>query len=175
MVSHVGPQSGVVRLDSRTGDLVWQIGEEQLTAAAPEAGLELDSGGFRTDGRYVTASSTHVFSLDAASGEVLSAVPWPEPLAYGSDLLAVWPDGRVSRDDPQKPGDGIVFDPARPARGLAHTDGVVLAVAPDASRALVSRDTETGSDYRVVDGRTLEDLTKAVGLPEFSTRCGLQR
>ncbi|HWO51272.1 MAG TPA: BTAD domain-containing putative transcriptional regulator, partial [Ornithinibacter sp.] len=168
LVSHVGPQSGVVRLDSRTGDLVWQIGEAELIAAAPQAGPELDSGGFRTDGRYVTASSTHVFSLDAASGEVLSAVPWPEPLTSGSDLLAVWPDGRVSRDDPQKPGDGIVFDPARPARGLAHTDGVVLAVAPDASRALISRDTETGSDYRVVDGRTLRDLTKTVGLPEFS-------
>lgn len=168
LASQVGERPGVVRLEATTGEVEWKVREVELTSAAAGASPRVGGGGFRTDGRYVVASDTHVFALDAPTGEVLSAVPWPEPMPYGTDLLVVWPDGRVSRDDPKRAGGGIVFDPSRPDRGLARTDGLVLAVAPDGSRALVSRDQETGSDYRIVDGRSLKDLTPVVELPEFS-------
>ena len=168
LVTQVGTgEPGVVRFDARTGRVDWEVREEQLTAAEPTADPDVNGGGFRADGRYVVGTSTHVFTLEPTSGRVLGAVPWPEPLS-GSDSRAVWPDGRVSHWDEQREGDTVVFDPAHPERGYVRLDGLVLAVSPDGSRALVSRDTQTGSDYRFVDGRSLEDVSRAVELPERS-------
>ena len=155
---------GVVRFDAATGQVDWRVHEEELAAAAPGATPNVIGGGFRADGRFVTVTRSHVFTLDPATGRVLSAVPWSQELH--TPLLEVWPDGKVSREGPDGPDDGLVFDPAHPARGTARLDGLVLAVSPDASRVLVGRETETGTDLRVVDGRTLKDLTSTVEVAE---------
>ena len=138
--------------------------EAELTAAAPGATPNVTGGGFRADGRFVVETRSHVFTLDPATGRVLSAVPWPQQLF--TVHLKVWPDGKVSRDGLDGPYDGLVFDPAHPERGTAHLDGLVLAVSPDASRALVARKTATGTDLRIVDGRSLKDLTRTVEVAE---------
>ena len=98
------------------------------------------------------------------TGRVLSAVRWPQQLH--TRLLEVSPDGKVSRDGLDGPYDGLVFDPAHPERGTAQLDGLVLAVSPDSSRVLVGRQTATGTDLRVVDGRNLKDLTRTVEVAE---------
>ena len=156
----------VVRLDADTGAVVWHVRDSDLTAAAPDVEPFVDGGAFTASGTYVTASGTHVFTLDAATGRVVSAVPWPRRSAVGTDLLVVWPDGKVSRDDPDAPGTSLVFDPAHPERRTRALEGVVLAVSPDASRAFVVREGSTGADLRVVDGRTLEDASASVGAPD---------
>ena len=155
---------GVVRFDAATGRVDWRVGDVELEAAAPGAQSNVIGGGFRADGRFVVVTRSHVFTLDPATGRVLSAVPWPQEIH--TVFLEVWPDGKVSREGLKGLDDGLVFDPAKPERGTAHLDGLVLAVSPDASRALVSRETPTGSDLRVVDGRTLKDLTKTVEVAE---------
>ena len=88
------------------------------------------------------------------------------PQQLHTELLEVWPDGKVSREGLDGRDDGLVFDPAHPERGTAHLDGLVLAVSPDASRVLVGRETATGTDLRVVDGRSLKDLTRTVEVAE---------
>ena len=151
---------GVVRFDAATGRVDWQVREAELAAAAPGATPNVIGGGFRADGRYVAVTRSHVFTLDPATGRVLSAVPWPQQ--FHTVFLQVWPDGKVSRDGLGGRDDGLVFDPAHPERGTARLDGLVLAVSPDASRVLVGRETATGTDLRVVDGRSLKDLTRTV-------------
>jgi DNA-binding SARP family transcriptional activator/WD40 repeat protein len=151
---------GVVRFDAATGRVDWQVREAELAAAAPGAKPNVIGGGFRADGRFVAVTRTHVFTLDPATGRVLSAVPWPQ--RFHTVFLEVWPDGKVSREGLDGRDDGLVFDPAHPELGTAHLDGLVLAVSPDASRVLVGRETATGADLRVVDGRTLKDLTRTV-------------
>lgn len=166
LVSVVGDHPWVVRLDARTGKVDWQVDEAALTGGVAGVSGHVDGGGFTADGRYLLASDTHVFGLDPGTGAVGSAVPWPQPLDGGTDVLVVWPDGRVSRDQPQTPEASIVFDPAHPRRGLTRVEGVVLAVAPDGSRALVTRGGENGTNARVVDGITLKDASPAVNLPD---------
>jgi DNA-binding SARP family transcriptional activator/WD40 repeat protein len=155
---------GVVRFDSATGRVDWQVREAELAAAAPGASPNVIGGGFRADGRFVAVTRSHVFTLDHATGRVLSAVPWQQ--STHTVLLKVWPDGKVSRDGPDGRDDGLVFDPEHPERGTARLDGVVLAVSPDAARVLVGRETATGTELRVVDGRTLKDLTRTVEVAE---------
>src|SRR4029079_11891271 len=115
-----------------------------LAAAAPGAKPNVIGGGFRADGRFAAVTRTHVFTLDPATGRVLSAVPWSHQ--NHTVLLKVWADGKVSREGPDGRDDGLVFDPAHPERPPAHLDGLVLAVSPDASRVLVGRETATGTD-----------------------------
>ena len=155
---------GVVRFDAATGRVDWQVREAELAAAAPGAQPNVIGGGFRADGRYVVETRSHVFTLDPATGRVLSAVPWPQQLH--TMHLEIWPDGKVSREGLDGRDDGLVFDPAHPERGTAHLDGLALAVSPDASRVLVGRETATGTDLRVVDGRSLKDLTRTVEVAE---------
>ena len=156
---------GVVRLEAATGRVEWQVREAELAAAAPGATANVIGGGFRADGRFVTVTRSHVFTLDPATGRVMSAVPWPQQFHTG--LLEVWPDGKVSRDGPRGRDDGLVFDPAHPERGTARLDGLVLAVSPDASRVLVGRETATGTDLRVVDGASLKDVTRTVEVAQY--------
>ena len=155
---------GVVRLDAATGRVDWKVREAELAAAAPGAKPNVIGGGFRADGRFVAVTRSHVFTLDPATGRVLSTVPWPQQLH--TELLQVLPDGKVSREGLDGRDDGLVFDPAHPERGTAHLDGLVLAVSPDASKVLVGRETATGTDLRVVDGRSLKDLTRTVEVAE---------
>ena len=155
---------GVVRLDAATGRVEWQVREADLAAAAPGAKSNVIGGGFRADGRFVAVTRSHVFTLDPATGRVLSAVPWPQQ--FHTVFLQVWPDGKVSRDGQRGRDDGLIFDPAHPERGTARLDGLVLAVSPDGSRVLVGRETTTGADLRVVDGHSLKDLTRTVEVAE---------
>ena len=159
---------GVVRFDAATGRIDWQVREAELEAAAPRAKPNVIGGGFRADGRFVAVTRSHVITLDPATGRVLSAVPWPQQ--SHTVLLQVWPDGKVSREGPGGQDDGLVFDPAHPERGTARLDGMVLAVSPNAARVLVGRETATGTDLRVVDGRTLKDLTRTVEVAEHVFR-----
>ncbi len=155
---------GVVRFGTATGRVEWQVHEADLVAAAPGATGDVIGGGFRADGRFVVVTRSHVFTLDPATGRVLSAVPWPQ--RFHTVFLKVWPDGKVSRDGLGGRDDGLVVDPAHPERGTARLDGLVLAVSPDASRVLVGRQTAVGTDLRVVDGHSLKDLTRTVEVAE---------
>jgi DNA-binding SARP family transcriptional activator/WD40 repeat protein len=155
---------GIDRLDAATGRVDWRVRASALRAATPGAQPNVIGGGFRADGRYVAVTRSHVFTLDPATGRVLSAVPWPQ--RFHTTLLKVWPDGKVSRDGPGGREDGVVFDPVHPERGTAHLDGLVLAASPDATRILVARQTATGTALRLVDGRTLKDVTRTVELAE---------
>ena len=115
---------GVVRMDAATGEVVWAT--RDLGRVAPGASPWVGNGGLRADGRYVVTTDSHVLTLDPDTGAILDATAWPEPMPY-SDLFRVWPDGRVSREDPEQAATGILFDPSHPERGATEIDGIPLS------------------------------------------------
>ena len=159
-----GDKPGVVRLDADSGKVVWATRE--LDRVVPGASPWVAHGGLRADGRFVVTTDSHVFTLDADTGDVLGSAAWPEPVSF-ADLFRVWPDGRVSQDAPDKPGSGMVFDPARPERGTTELDGIPLSFSPDGSRVVLAGDADGESELRVA---TTADPNKAspwVRVPAF--------
>ena len=146
IVPEGGGTPGVVRLDAATGEVVWAT--RGVEGVAPDASASVGHGGLRADGRYVVTTDSHVITLDPDGGEVLDAVAWPEEMPF-TDLFLVWPDGRVSREAPDTPGVGIVFDPADPERGTSEIDGIPRSFSPDGSRMVLLGDSEGGTDVRV--------------------------
>ena len=108
----------------------------------------MGNGGLSADGRYVVTTDSHVLTLDPDTGAILDSSPWPEPMPY-SDLFRVWPDGRVSREVPDQPTTGILFDPRHPERGTTEIDGIPLSISPDGTRVVLLGRTESGTDLRV--------------------------
>lgn len=156
-------QPGLVRLDAATGEVVWELrGVDELV---PGSGPHIDGGGMTDDGRYLAANGSHVLTIDAATGEVLDAVPWPEETPF-ADFFLVWPDGRVSRavDDG---GTGVVFDPRRPELGLVAAPGLPTSVSPDGSRLVLVDPDESGSTVRIVPTDDLGAGTPTVRVEGF--------
>ena len=116
---------------------------------APGASPWAGGGGLRSDGRYVVTTESHVLTLDPATGAVLDAAAWPEPMAY-TELFRVWPDGRVSRDAPDEPATrASVFDPRHPERGDDRGRRRPVSFSPDGSRLVLVRRVDGGTDLRV--------------------------
>ena len=146
IVPEGGDNPGVVRMDAATGEVVWAT--RDLGRVAPGASPWVGNGGLRADGRYVVTTDSHVLTLDPDTGAILDATAWPEPMPY-SEVFRVWPDGRVSREDPERAATGILFDPSHPERGATEIDGIPLSVSPDGSRVLLLGSTDSGTDLRV--------------------------
>lgn len=156
-------QPGLVRLDAVTGEVVWELrGIDELV---PGSATHIDSGGMSGDGRYLAATGSHVLTVDAATGEVLDSVPWPEESPF-ADFFLVWPDGRVSRADDDE-ATGVVFDPQRPELGTVEAPGIPTSVSPDGSRLVLVRPDDTGSSVRIVPTGDLEAQTPTVRVESF--------
>jgi WD40 repeat protein len=159
--------SGIVRLDTATGETVWAVRMADLQKAAPEGpGRGVMWGGLTADGRYLVTTDTHVFTLDVGSGTVTAATPWPEPFPFTTEFI-VWPDGRVSRDKPDDLSTGLLFDPARPERGLVEIDGIPVSFSPDGSRAVLTREVDGVTDLRIAQVDDLSDTSPWVRAPSF--------
>ena len=111
-------------------------------------------------------TESHLITLDPANGKVLEVVAWPAVLG-NPDLFRVWPDGRVSRDDPDAPGTGVVFDPSHPERGSTEIDGIPVSFSPDGSRLVLIRSVDGGTDLRVADTADPGEATPWVRMPAF--------
>ena len=158
-----GGDSGVVRLDSATGEQEWATrGLDRVAAGASPWVL---TGGVRSDGRYMVATESHVVTLDPADGAVLDAVARPAGL---EDVdFQVWPDGRVSGEATDAPGRGSVFDPRHPERGTTEIDGVPLSFSPDGSRMVLVRRVDGGTDVRVAPTSDPDEPSPWLRVPSF--------
>ena len=146
-------------LDAADGSAVWRLPMRRLAQAAG-AGFEpflFSHAGWRRDGMLVLASSTHVFEVDPRSGDVVEAVPWPEPVTPGA-TFHVWPDGRVSFGG-EEGSTPMIFDPDRPRLDVVEPGGVVMASSPSGDRILTSTETAAGVVLRIHDSRTLRPVS----------------
>ncbi|WP_438853730.1 nSTAND1 domain-containing NTPase [Agromyces sp. M3QZ16-3] len=163
IVPEFSDEPGLVRLDAETGEVDWEL--RGVDALVPGSVEEIDGGGMRSDGRYLAANGSHVLTIDAATGELLDAVPWPEAAPF-TDFFLVWPDGRVSRADEDE-ATGEVFDLRRPELGSVQVAGIPTSVSPDGSRLVMVHHDDTGSNVEIVPTGDVEAQTPTVRVESY--------
>ncbi|WP_377641811.1 BTAD domain-containing putative transcriptional regulator [Oryzobacter terrae] len=166
IVTELADRPGVVRLDARTGEVDWAVREEAMTRAVPGVMPWVTMGGLTATGAYLVNTDSHVLTLDADTGSVLGGAPWPETMPF-TTLFRVWPDGRVSREEPGDTGTGLVFDPHHPDRGTTSMAGVPISFSPDGTRMVLAREVASVSELRIA---RLADPTRGSGwvrMPAF--------
>ena len=148
-----GEDPGVVRLDARTGEVVW---DDRRGPRAGGTGRRAVGDEGRPDARTAATSSTtdtHVFTLDPRPGRSSAPPRGPSRCRY-TDLVRVWPDGRVSRDEPDDRRPGSSSTPATRS-GDAPRSTASRSRSPRTARAWsLVREIDGGTDLRVAPGAT---------------------
>lgn len=121
-------EPAVAILDPATGELLRQVTPADLRDAEPDTAPWLDESLHLRGGDVVASTSTHVFVVDAATGDVVRSHPLP---AHGPHSVALG-DGRVAFAD--EPAHSLVVD-AWTGR-TQRRSGSVVGAAPDGRRVL---------------------------------------
>ena len=158
LVMSLGEGLRIMLVDASDGRALWTITTADARAVAGEDADDhvADSAGWLAGDRIVFSTVSHVFTADAASGRVTSAVRWPDAIEFPHDFLA-WPDGRVSITvtAPDKPPRPVVFDPGQPDAGFRALPGIARAVSSDGRRIAAVTEAGDSRTLRVYDARKL--------------------
>lgn len=130
-------EPAVAILDAGTGRILRQVTAADLRAAEPDTSPWLDESLHLRGRDLVVSSSTHVFVVDATTGDVSASHPLP---AHAPHSFAVG-DGRVAF--PEEPAHSLVVDAA--TGRTERRKGSVVGATPDGRRVMTIEVTTTAS------------------------------